>query len=324
MDEISKKNVLTGAEIAVIGMAGRFPGAKKLDEFWENLKNGIETIMFFSEQELVEAGVDSRMLENPNYVKANSILENIEYFDASFFDYTSREAAIMDPQVRIFHETAWEALENSGYNPDLYEGLIGIYAGADNSPRWIARHLPGMKTLIEKWELGNLCGTYTFCTRISYKMNLKGPSMTVQSACSTSLLAIHMAVQGLLFGECDMALAGGVSILWQEKEGYLFQEGMILPPDGHCRPFDARARGTVFGDGVGIVVLKRLEEAIHQGDTIHAVIKGSATNNDGNQKVGYTAPSMNGQMEVIRAALQVAAVDPETIGYIETQLRYQH
>lgn len=207
----------TGLELAVIGMAGRFPGARNIDEFWENLKNSIEPLWFLSDEEVLAAGEDPQTLENPSYVKMNGFLEDVEYFDASFFGYTSREAEKMDPQVRIFHQIAWETLESAGYNPDLYEGLIGVYAGANNNSSWMVHFMNTSNTMAEQLEVSNLSNSYAFCTRVSYKLNLRGPSVTVQTACSTSLVAVHMACQGLLCGECDIALAGGSSIYLLEK-----------------------------------------------------------------------------------------------------------
>ncbi|MCK5055785.1 MAG: SDR family NAD(P)-dependent oxidoreductase [Candidatus Aminicenantes bacterium] len=316
MTQIKEKDISTGLEIAVIGMAGRFPGAKNVEKFWENLKNGIESISFFSAKELTKEGIEPEVLENPNYIKARGIISDREYFDASFFDYLPKEAAVMDPQVRLFHECSWEALENAGYAPGGYTGLIGLYAGLTPNLRWIYSNLIQKEDGSEQFEALYLNSNF-FSTLIAYKLNLTGPAVTVQTACSTSLVAIHQACRGLLTGECNMALAGGVTIGFPGKSGYLYQEGMIFSPDGHCRAFDARAAGTIDGEGVGIVVLKRLDAAAAAGDTIHAVIKGSAANNDGNRKVGYTAPSVEGQVEVIKAALQMAEVEPGTISYIE-------
>jgi acyl transferase domain-containing protein len=311
----------TGMEIAVIGMSGRFPGAENIDEFWNNLKQGVESISFFSDQELKESGISSEVVETPGYVKVKGSLENIEDFDAAFFDYTVKEAEIMDPQLRLLHESCWMALENAGYDPLSYKGLIGFYAGASSNHHWLSRFLSRMienrMGENELFEIGSLNSNSSFCTRISYKLNLKGPSIFVQTACSTSLVAIHLACQGLLAGECDMALAGGVSISIPKKSGYFYQEGMLHSLKGHVRTFDAKADGTVFGNGVGIVVLKPLEEAIAEGDTLYAVVKGSAVNNDGFQKVGFTAPGTKGQAAVIRAALRAAEVEPESISYIE-------
>lgn len=309
----------TGLEIAVISTVGRFPSAKNLDEFWHNLCNGIESISRFSDEELQASGVAPELLSSPNYVKARAILDDAEWFDAAFFGFSPREAEILDPQQRIFLESAWEALESAGYDAQTYEGAIGTFAGATLSGYLL--HLYSHERLVKtigQFPLALSNGRDFLTTRVSYKLNLKGPSLNVQSACSTSLVAVHLACQSLLSGECDLALAGGVSVRLPLKGGYLYQEGGILSPDGHCRAFDAKAQGTVGGSGVGIVVLKRLEEAIADGDTIHAVVKGSAINNDGAVKVSYTAPGVEAQAQVIRAAQTMAEVEPETIAYIET------
>jgi acyl transferase domain-containing protein len=312
-------NQLTGLEIAVIGMAGRFPGAKNIHEFWDNLKNGVESIAFFSRQELEESGISTDLLNNPNYVKANAILEDIEYFDADFFGYTPRETDLMDPQMRIFHECAWHALEDAGYCPRTYEGLIGFYAGASSNFSWeILAQLSGKANEIGQYAADNLVNKEFLCLRISYKLNLKGPAVLVQSTCSTSLVAIHFACQAILNGECDIALAGGVTAVLMGKKGYLYQDGMIFSPDGHCRAFDADAKGVIGGSGVGIVVLKRYEEAVAHGDYIYALVKGSAINNDGTRKIGFTAPSIEGEADAIMTALEMSEVEPESIGYIET------
>ncbi|MBZ8179848.1 type I polyketide synthase [Oscillatoria salina] len=302
--------------IAIIGMSGRFPKAKNLDEFWQNLRDGRECIEFFSDEELLANGVDISLLNNPNYVKANSVLADIDLFDAAFFDYSTKEAEMMDPQHRIFLEEAWSAIENAGYNTQTYPGSIGVYAGTDlsiyllNNLDYTLEAQSFFPTLItnDKDYLP---------TRVSYKLNLRGPSLSVQTACSTSLVAVHLACQSLLNGECDLALAGGVSIKVPQIGGYLYQDGSVVSIDGHCRTFDAQAQGTVFGSGVGIVILKRLENAIADRDRIHAIIKGSAINNDGGFKLSYTAPSIDGQTAVISEAQFIAGIDPETITYIE-------
>ncbi len=310
----------TGLEIAVIGMAGRFPGAPDIERFWENLKNGVESIAFYSEAELQDAGVEPDLLNNPNYVRCGGgLLEDNEYFDAAFFGYSPMEADMMDPQMRIFHECAWHALEDAGYNPAAYDGLIGLYAGASFSLTWEALSLFSGRLD----DLGLLAGSLLIdrdylCTRVSYRLDLKGPAVVVKTACSTSLVAIHLSCRAILTGECDLALAGGVTVTQLTKSGYLYREGTIASPEGHCRAFDERARGTIFSNGVGLVVLKRLEDAVEDGDHIYAVIKGSAINNDGLRKAGYTAPSVEGQAEVIRMALQAAGVAAEDIGYVET------
>jgi amino acid adenylation domain-containing protein len=315
-----KPGHLTGAEIAVIGMAGRFPGADKIDQFWENLKNGVESLTFLSDRELEEAGVSAELMKNPGYVKTGGgMLENKEYFDASFFGYTPLEAQLLNPQIRVFYECAWEALESAAYNPFSGSQLIGIFAGASSSFHWEAlAMLSGDVGTVGGFTLPLLTEENNLSTRLAYHLNLKGPAVAVQTACSTSLVAIHMACQALLNGECDMALAGGVSINSQQMNGYLYQAGMVNSPDGHCRAFDARAKGMIIGEGCGVVVLKRLEHAAAGGDYIHAVIKGTAINNDGIRKVGYTAPSVTGQAEVIQVTHQVAEVEPESITYLET------
>jgi acyl transferase domain-containing protein len=314
--ENRNQNQETGLEIAVIGMSARFPGAKTIEQFWENLKNNVESIHFFSPQELEEAGVNQELLKNPNFVKAWGVLEDIEYFDADFFNYTPKEAEIMDPQLRIFLECAWHALEDAGYNPDTYKGLIGLYAGnAPNAPWLVQNYVSGK--INPGGEFAATLLNEHFSTQVSYHLNLKGPGIMIRTACSTSLVAIHMACVGLLGSDCDMALAGGVTVSVPQKTGYLYQQGMIYSSDGHCRTFDAQASGSVFGNGVGVVVLKRLADARADEDFIYAVVKGSAINNDGIRKVGYTAPSEEGQADVIRAAYLMAEVEPESIGCIE-------
>ena len=302
--------------IAIIGMSGRFPGANDIKRFWENLRSGIESISNFTDAELIASGVDSELLNNPKYVKSIALLENIDLFDAAFFGFNPKEAELTNPQHRLFLESAWEALENAGYDSQRCEIPIGVYAGAssNNYLSGVNQDKAGLASIFQN-SIGN--DKDFLATRVSYKLNLTVPSLTVQTACSTSLVATSLACQSLLNYQCDMALAGGVSINILQKTGYLYQEGGILSPDGRCHAFDAQARGTIIGNGVGIVVLKRLNEAIASGDNIYAVIKGSAINNDGSCKVGYTAPSVNGQSQVIAEALALADVEPETISYVE-------
>ncbi|MFZ6027916.1 MAG: type I polyketide synthase [Chloroflexota bacterium] len=305
--------------IAVIGMAGRFPQAKDLTAYWRNLCTGVEAITHFSDADLQRRGVRPEMLNDPHYVKSGMPLDGIECFDAAFFGFTPREAQFMDPQQRFFLECAWEALEHAGYASDNYPGAVGVYAGASENS-YLLFNLWSHPALIEAHGFLPtlfLNGRDFLATRISYALNLKGPSLNVQTACSTSLVAVHLACQGLLNGECDLALAGGVSINARQDTGYRYQPGSIASPDGHCRAFDAQAQGTTFGNGIGIVALKRLSQAIEDGDTVHAVILGSAINNDGAAKVGYTAPSLEGQVAVITEALGVAQVSPATLSYIE-------
>jgi acyl transferase domain-containing protein/acyl carrier protein len=306
-------------DIAIIGMAGRFPGARNTEEFWQNLRDGLETISFYSEEELLSAGIDPAFLKDAQYVRAGVRLPEIEMFDASFFGFTPREAEITDPQQRLFLECAWEALEAAGYDSERYKKRVGVYAGTGTTSYFLNIYAhPSLADSTGDFqiEIGN--DKDHLSTRVSYKLNLKGPSLSVQTGCSTSLVATHLACQGLLDYECDMALAGGVSIGSFQPAGYFYKAGGVASPDGHCRAFDAKAQGTVSGSGVGLVVLKRLADALADGDSIYAVIKGSAINNDGSLKLGYTAPSVDGQAEVIAKALAVARVNPETITYVET------
>ena len=318
MSQSTKERNFTGLEIAIVGMSLRFPGARNAGEFWQNLRDGVESISFFSDEVLLAAGEDRAMLERSDFVRAYGALEDIELFDAAFFGCTPKEATMMDPQHRLFLECAWEALEHAGHAPESYRGSIGVFAGAGINT--YVTNLVGNPEFTDNvdWFQASIANDRDFlATRVSYKFDLKGPGVVVQSACSTSLVAIHFACQNLLSGACDMALAGGVTINARQKRGYLFQEGGIMSPDGHCRTFDAEARGTVGGSGVGVVVLKRLEDALADGDAMHAIIKGSAVNNDGALKVGYTAPSINGQADVIRTAQAIAGVEPESVSYIE-------
>jgi amino acid adenylation domain-containing protein len=305
--------------VAVVGLAGRFPRSRDLESFWLNLREGRELISFFSDGELREAGVDPALLSHPGYVRAKALLDGVEMFDASFFGFNPREAELMDPQQRLFLEAAWEALENAGYDPRRTPGRVGVFAGQSLNT-YLMENLWGNPEVMAtaglfQTVLGN--DKDFLATRVSYKLGLKGPAMTVQTACSTSLVAVHLAIKAILDGECEMALAGGVSVTVPTKSGYVHQPGAVVSPDGHCRAFDASAQGTVPGNGLGLVVLKRLDDALADGDTIHAVIRGSAVNNDGSDKVGFTAPSVDGQAAVIREALARAGVSPESIGYVE-------
>ncbi|HEY0406604.1 MAG TPA: amino acid adenylation domain-containing protein [Pyrinomonadaceae bacterium] len=307
-------------ELAIIGMAGRFSGADTLEQFWENLRAGIESITSYTDEELIARGVDPAALRAPNFVKAGATPVHTDLFAASFFGFAPREAELMDPQHRIFLECAWEALEHAGYYPDAFPGLIGVYAGTSLSSYLLFNLLENPDLRAEKDTFPLMIGNDKdfLSTRVSYHLNLRGPSLDIQTGCSTSLVALHLACEGLLSCQCDMALVGGVSINVPQKTGYFYQAGGVTSPDGHCRAFDARAQGTVFGSGVGVVVLKRLEDALAGNDTIYAVVKGSAINNDGALKVGYTAPSVDGQAEVIARAQAIAGTAPNTISYIET------
>ena len=303
--------------IAIVGMAGRFPGADSVESLWDNLRAGRESITRFTDAQLREAGVSPRLLADQNYVKARPTLSDVESFDAALFGYTPRQAELMDPQQRLFHECAWEALERAGYDTQRYAGLVGVYGGANLSSYLVRMAESGTlrDTPLETLTLDIDKDSLT--TSISYKLNLRGPSMAVQTFCSTSLVAVHMACRSLRAGECDMALAGGVSVWVPTISGYMYREGDQFSPDGHCRTFDEQADGTLFGDGVALVVLKRLDDALEDGDMIHAVIRGTAVNNDGNLKVSYTGPSVVGQSEVVRTAFADAGVTPGDVDYVE-------
>ncbi len=319
---MAESNPTNDLDIAVIGRAGRFPGAESVSQYWRNLAGGVESIEPLTDEELEAAGVDRMLIDDPRYVKAASVLDDADMFDAEFFGYSPREASLMDPQGRVFLECAWHAMEDAGYAGEAYGGTVGVWA-SQSAPTYLLHNLGGgfdfrdfvlggrnIQTL-----MGN--GDDFLATRVSYRLNLTGPSMRVQTACSSSLVGIHLARQSLLNGECDMALAGGVSIYQPQGVGYLHEEGLVLSPDGHCRPFDAAAAGTVFGRGVGVVVLRRLEDAVSDGDHIRAIIRGSALNNDGSGKVGYAAPSVRGQARVIAEALADADLSADDISYVE-------
>lgn len=304
--------------VALIGIGVRLPGIRTTKEFWQSLLKGQSTISFFSKDEVLASGIELDVVRNPNYIKAGSYLDNIEYFDAEFFNYSVREAQLMDPQQRLFMECCWEVIEQAGYNPETYKMGIGIFAGANIST--YAMNLltdSELQKSVDSLRIRHGIGNDYLTTKVSYKLDLKGPSMTVQSACSTSLVAIHQACQSILNGECTMSLAGGTSLITPQKTGYMYQEGGINSQDGYCRPFDRNASGTVFTSGVGVVLLKDLEHALQDGDRIYAVIRGSAVNNDGSSKIGYTAPSFQGQSQVIAEALAFAGIATEEVGYIE-------
>ncbi|MCC7142794.1 MAG: SDR family NAD(P)-dependent oxidoreductase [Candidatus Eisenbacteria bacterium] len=308
-----------GLEIAIVGLAGRFPGAETLERFWENLRAGVESIRDLSERELDDAGVDEATRRDPRFVRRAADLAGVELFDAELFGFSPREAELTDPQFRIFLEDAWSALEDAGRLSDRRGERVGVFAGASASS-YYAHHIATNPRIASvgalQAALGNT-GDY-LATQVSYRLDLRGPSLTVQTACSTSLVAVHLACQSLLNRECDVALAGGVSISLPQTAGYLHEEGDIASPDGRCRAFDAAAGGCIKGNGSGVVILRRLEDALRDGDPIRAVIKGTAVNNDGADKVGFTAPSISGQAAVITEALAVAGVDPASISYIET------
>ena len=311
---------LRATSIAIIGMAARFPGAATIEAFWSNLVEGVESITFFSKEELRQAGADPQLLARRDFVPAAPVLDDIDQFDAAFFKIARREAEILDPQQRILLEVAWETLERAGYAGPSRHGSIGVFTGAGGlmssylvSPFHLHRRLIGPTGSMQA------CGNDKdfVSTRISYKLNLRGPSITVQTACSTSLVAVHLACQSLLAGECEMALAGGVTVRVPQRMGYSHASQALLSPDGHCRAFDADAKGTLFGSGAGLVLLKPLAQAVADRDHIHAVIRGSAVNNDGAAKLSYWATSADGQAAAVSEALAVSEVDPESIAYIE-------
>jgi acyl transferase domain-containing protein/glutamate-1-semialdehyde aminotransferase len=306
--------------VAIIGMGGRFPGARNLSEFWENLRAGVVSISRFTDEELAAWGVDVAGLRAGGaIVPARGILPDLEMFDADFFGIPRVEAEVIDPQHRIFLETAWEALESAGYDPEACAGSIGVYGGAGRNAYFVY-NLLGRPDVLDRAgalrvSMGNEKDYLT--TRVSYKLNLRGPSVNVSNTCATSLVAVCLAHQALVSYQCDMALAGGVSVDLPQHRWYRFRDGGVASPDGQCRAFDAKGQGTVFGDGVGIVVLKRLADALADGDCIHAVIRGTAVNNDGSAKVGFAAPSVDGQAQVIAMAQADADVSPDTISYVE-------
>lgn len=305
--------------IAIIGMSGRFPGANDIDTYWSNIAQGKCSIKPISNDVIKQDKWLAKAALDPNYVKMTSEIDNVYMFDASFFDVSPREAEYTDPQRRLLLECAYETFENAGYIAENYDGIVGVYVGSALSNYFF-------QNLIYQNELGKSIGYLPLMiandkdyasTYLSYKLKLTGPSLNINTACSTSLVAISQACKNLISYDCDMALAGGVRIAYPQSQGYLYQPGSIFSPDGYCYTFDARAKGTIFGDGLGLILLKRLEDALKDGDTIHAVIKGSAVNNDGDAKMGYTAPSVTGQIDVVAEALSIADISPETISYVE-------
>ncbi len=312
---------MNSGKIAIVGMAGRFPGARNIWQLLQNLRAGVESVCDRSNEELLAAGVTAEELADPHYVKRASMLDDVPLFDAAFFGFSPRDASIMDPQHRHFLECAWEALEDAGHPPQLFDGSIAVFAGSGMNT-YLIHNLLANRVLLAEAGLFQLKQTGNdkdvLSTRVSYQLDLRGPSVNIQTACSTSLVAVHLACQSLVNQECDMALAGGATIEVPHGIGYIYREGEILSRDGHCRPFDGSSSGTVFGSGIGIVVLRRLEDALESNDNIRAIILGSAINNDGRRKIGYLAPSVEGQAEVIGEALDVAGVSPDDISYIET------
>ncbi|MDE9494557.1 KR domain-containing protein [Xenorhabdus bovienii] len=305
-------------DIAVIGLSGRFPGAGNYSEFWRNLLMGVDGISRFTAEELLKAEHDAGKIRHKDFVPVNGVLEGAQYFDAEFFGYSQAEAALLDPQTRLMMECVWHALENAGVDPDKRSRNIGLFLGARSSVQWTMQAM--LSEQVENtggFLASQLSNKDAMSTLISWKLGLEGPSFTLQTACSTSLVSVHQAVQSLLSGECDFAVAGGVSLLLPQQNGHTYQDGMLFSKDGKTRAFDAEATGSVFGSGFGAVVLRRAGDAIADNDPIWAILKGSAINNDGARKVGYTAPSVKGQAEVIRSALQMAEVDAADLDFIE-------
>lgn len=308
----------TGLELAIIGISCKVPGADNWREFWNNLLSAKESIHFYKDAELENLGVNKSVFSEKNYVKAKSVVNNKGSFDNLFFKYSTKEAALMNPTHRIFHENVWEALEDSGYTPDQVNGKISIYAGVGDDTNWKAyAMMKNMDGLIDDLTLNFISSKDHLASLIAYKLNLQGAAYSINTACSSSLAAIHLACRGLLMGEAKLAVAGGISLDTSIQKGYKYQEELIYSSDGHCRTFDDAASGTVGSEGSGVVVLKKLSDAIEDNDHIYAVIKGSAANNDGNRKVGYAAPSIIGQTECIKTAHKLANVEAETIEYIE-------
>ncbi|WP_379129605.1 beta-ketoacyl synthase N-terminal-like domain-containing protein [Paenibacillus sp. sgz500958] len=316
---IADENELRDLDIAIVGMDCKVPGADDVTQYWNNLCNGVESLTFFTDEELLAAGIPQELMNHPEYIKRGFKLNDIEQFDASFFGFTPREAALMDPQQRLLLESSWRLVESAGYNPDQYGGRIGVFVGTGTS-KYLLKNIMSSIDLdtspeIRQIWMGN--DVHFASTMISYKLNLKGPSVNVQTACSTSLTAVTLGVQALLNYQCDMAIAGGCTVAVPQDAGYLYLQGEVLSKDGHCRPFDKDGTGTLGGSGVGLVLLKRLEDAVNDRDHIVAVIKGASFNNDGSAKVGYSAPSVEGERNAIKSAQILSEIEEETITYIE-------
>jgi len=308
----------TAFDVAIVGVAGRFPGAKDLDELWKNLSEGRESVTVFRRDEL-DPLVSDRDRDDPSYVPARGVLEAADLFDAAFFGITPNEAELMDPQLRVFMETAWEAFENAGIVGEYVRGPVGVWAGMGNNFYYLFNVLTRPDKVAVMGEISAEIANEKdhIAPRVSHKLNLRGPSLSVHTACSTTLVVIENAYEALVSHQVDVALAGGVDIRTPQKSGQRYEEGGVFSVDGHCRPFDAQATGTMFGEGAGAVVLKRLDDALRDGDTIHAVIKGAAVNHDGGRKVSYLAPSVDGEARVIASALALGDVDPDTITMLE-------
>ncbi|MGO4391807.1 amino acid adenylation domain-containing protein [Variovorax sp. M-6] len=304
--------------IALIGMAGRFPGATSVEQFWDNLCEGRDSISFFDDATL-DPAVKAVLRDNPNYVRARGVIDDVEWFDAAFFGINPKEAELMDPQQRLFLEICWECMERAGYTPDQYPGPVGIFAGMNNATYFL-NHVQKQPDRVDEFGAFQVMLANEkdyIATRVAHRLNLTGPAIAIHTACSTSLVAVAQAFHALRAGQCDAALAGGIAITCPPRSGYLHEEGAMLSPDGHTRSFDERAQGTVFSDGAGVVMLKRLSDALAAGDPIYAVLRGAAVNNDGGAKASFTAPSINGQAAVISASLASAGVDARSISYVE-------
>lgn len=311
-----QENRFSDLDIAIVGISCRFPGAGNWKQYWRNLIEGKELVHFLNEVEISQLGVDERVRVNPNFVGAMSVLSE-KYFDHHFFDYRYDEARLMNPQHRIFHECVWEALEDSGSGFVDASMNVGVFAGAGQDLSWQVHTNLAADKKVDSFTLSQINNKDFLASLISYKLGLKGPAISVNTACSTSAVAVHLACRSLLLGECALALAGGISLFSEKAMGYIHEEGMILSKDGHCRAFDANASGTIIGEGAGVVLLKRIKDAIRDKDHIYAIVKGSAINNDGNRKVGYSAPSINGQVDCIRSALKFSKVNPATVSFVE-------
>ncbi|MEQ9332960.1 SDR family NAD(P)-dependent oxidoreductase [Thalassobaculum sp.] len=308
-----------GSKIAIVGMSGRFPGAPDVATFWRNLRAGVDAIADLGPDDRAAAGVSAAEWDDPRYVRTAAVLDGIDRFDPGFFGLNAEQAELLDPQHRLFFECAWEALEDAAVVPERFAGPVGVFAGCAISSYLLFNLLPGLKAGASPATLLAMIGNEKdyLASHLAYLLGLRGPSVGIQTACSTSLVAVHAACQSLLSGECDMALAGGASIRVPHRVGYRWEDGSILSPTGRCRSFDAAADGTVFGSGVGVVALRRLDDALRDGDPVHAVILGSAVNNDGAAKAGFTAPGVDGQAAVVAEALAVAGVGPSSVGYVE-------
>ncbi|MCP4294857.1 MAG: non-ribosomal peptide synthetase, partial [Proteobacteria bacterium] len=310
--------ILEKDDIAIIGMAGRFPGASNIDEFWENLKNGTESITTFTKDELLKEGIPDDIIEDSNYVPSKGYLKDSDLFDAHFFDFNPRDAELTDPQHRIFLQVAFTAIEHAGYDYKQIDNPVGVFASTGFSS-YLQQNIGNESSVQDRDFHQVMIGNDKdfIATRVAYKLNLTGPAQTIQTACSSSLVNVNYACESLNSHNCDMALAGGVNITMPLKSGYLYSQDGIASPNGQCRPFDSEAKGTVPGNGAGVVLLKRLKDAQRDGDTIYALIKSTAVNNDGSGKIGFTAPSVVGQKNVMQKALENSKIPPESIGFIE-------